>query len=156
MPGAGFDSGQPRNDTHDAANPAPEKEDATGEEARQEMVETVKNDDARASSQALPEMPPVVPGESINRAPEPATDDSSQCEQTAAPPSRSSALLHSSGPSVIENTSPTLVGFGGHANFSVAAAFRSKIQTYERIIMTLDALTGVICALLVLWVLKHL
>lgn len=44
----------------------------------------------------------------------------------------------------------------GHIHFSVAGAFRTKIQLYERVLMVIDTLSGAICALLVLWVLKHL
>lgn len=39
---------------------------------------------------------------------------------------------------------------------SMASACRAKIQTYDRILTVLDALLGVVCAMLVLWVLKNL
>lgn len=44
----------------------------------------------------------------------------------------------------------------GHIHFSVAGAFQAKVQFYERILMVVDTFSGAICALLVLWVLKHL
>ena len=44
----------------------------------------------------------------------------------------------------------------GHIHFSVAGAFQAKVQFYERVLMVVDAFSGAICALLVLWVLKHL
>lgn len=44
----------------------------------------------------------------------------------------------------------------GHIHFSVAGAFQAKIQFYERVLMVVDTFSGAICALLVLWVLKHL
>lgn len=46
--------------------------------------------------------------------------------------------------------------YSSRAGFSIVSACQAKIRMYEQALMMLDALSGVICALMVLWVLKHL
>lgn len=147
MPETSQTTDEPKEDKAIEASPAPvpqfnaepsakEKEPAKDAESQENTAHAEKAEEASTAPLQTTE-PGTVTATSVTT------------QVTAVP----AETLDTNAPPISGATAPSSVPSGG---LSMASACRAKIQTYDRILTVLDALLGVVCAMLVLWVLKNL